>query len=275
MKTRLLAPLVVVALASAPRLARAEKQDACIAAYEQTQTLRKDGKLVAAKTEAALCARAECPALLTKDCSRWLGELEASTPSIVFEARTSKGAERADVKVKVDGQPFVDKLDGRAVSIDPGNRVFRFEPEGGFPFEKTILVREGEKNRRVKITIVETDESRPPAAPRPVPLGVWLFGGASVIALGTSVVFAIDGFGKKSDLDACKPRCPASDVDAMSARFTIADVALGAGIVAGAAAVWLYVTRPPAEPERTPVARRTPFVVPLPSGAAAGLGGTF
>jgi hypothetical protein len=263
-------------LAVAPG-ARADK-DPCIAAYEQTQTLRKDFKLVEAKAQAELCAKESCPALLAKDCSRWLGDIEASTPSIVLEARTEKGADRVDVKVKVDGAPLVERIDGKAAQIDPGAHVLRFEPEGGEPFEQSIVVHEGEKNRRVKVTI---PGPAPPGkkGPRPVPLGAWIFGGASVFALATSAVFAIDGLGKKSDLDACKPSCSPDDVDAMSARFTMADVALGAGVMAGAAAVWLYVTRPAASGEapgrsRTAASAR-PYATPVAGGAAVGLGGRF
>ena len=93
---------------------------------------------------------------------------------------------------------------------------------------------------------------------------MWIFGGASVVALATSAVFAIDGLGKKSDLDSCKPRCAPADVDAMSSSFTLADVALGAGVMAGAAAVYLFLTRPSGEASGT---AGTPRRAPRPAGA--------
>jgi hypothetical protein len=71
-----------------------------------------------------------------------------------------------------------------------------------------------------------------------------VFGGASVLALGVAAVLTADGLSRKDDLESCRPRCAADEVDAMSARFTMADVALGAGIMAGAAALYLFLTRP-------------------------------
>jgi hypothetical protein len=260
--------LTLASLAIAPR-ARADK-DPCISAYEQTQTLRKDGKIIAAKAQAAVCARESCPALLSKDCTRWLGDLEQSTPSVVFDARSASGAELLDVRVTVDGAPLVSRIDGKAVQVEPGRRTFRFETEGAPAVETMVVVREGEKNRRVRVVLA----THAKAASRPVPAGVWIFGGASVVALATATVFTIDGLSRKSDLDQCKPRCNPDDVDTMSARFTMADVALGAGVAAGVAALYLFFTRPPTE--RT-AQGPLPVVAPAPRlrGATLGLGLRF
>lgn len=258
------------ALVSAP----AHADPACIAAYEQTQTLRKDGKPVAAKAQAAICVRSECPALLTKDCTKWLAELDGVIPTIVLDPRTPAGAPRADVRVKIDGTAVNEKIDGKPVPLEPGSHVIVFEAEGSAPAERTVVLKDGEKNKKVTVTLAV--ESR--AEGRPIPLGVWIFGGASVVALATSAVFAIDGFSKKSDLEDCKPRCAAGDVDAMSSSFTVADVALGAGIGAGAAALYLFLTRPgteKAQPSGAALARPAPFAAPLPGGGAVGLTARF
>lgn len=259
--------LSVAALAALATPARAADKEACISAYEQTQTLRKDGHILGAKAQAAICAREGCPALLAKDCTRWLAELEQSTPSVVLDPRTPSGAEVIEVRVKVDGAPLVERIDGKAVPVDPGSHTFRFELADGPPFERTVVVREGEKNRRVTVTL----ESAAKASARPVPTGVWIFGGVSAVALVTATVLTIDGLSRKSDLDACKPRCSEGDVDAMSARFTMADFALGAGVAAGAAAVYLFLTRPPVEHTERTGAAPLPYAAPLVSGGAGGV----
>lgn len=252
--------LLVGLLLLVPAAASAEPKDACITAYEQTQTLRKDGRLVSARAQAEICAREACPALLMKDCSRWMSELDASTPSVVFEARTETGAPLTDVRVALDGAVLTTRLDGQPIAIDPGKHVFRFE-SGGASSEETVLVREGEKHRRIRATLAARPEPpRPAEAPSALPTGVWIFGGAAVVALGVSAAFAIDGLSKKSALEDCKPRCAPSDVDAMSASFTVADVALGAGIMAAAAAAYLFLTRPTAI-DRTRGASGTPFTI--------------
>ena len=255
--------------------APAHADPACIAAYEQTQTLRKDGKPMAAKVQAAICAREACPALLTKDCSKWLAELEASIPTVVLDPRSPAGALRADARVKLDGAALTEKLDGKAFPIEPGSHTFVFEADGAAAVEQTVVVREGEKNKKITVTLAPATAADDKGGARPIPTGVWIFGGVSVLALTTTVVFAIDGFGKKSDLDSCKPRCASEDIDAMSRSFTFADVALGAGVMAGAAAVYLFLTRPSVEAApSTAAVRATPFVTPL-HGGSSGNGGVM
>lgn len=228
----LLATLVIM-----PSIAHAQAKDPCIAAYEQAQTLRKDGKFIEAREQAQICARDTCPAILVKDCARWFGDLDASTGSVLFEAKTTSGKPLTDVRVTIDGSVVTSRLDGHPIPVDPGKHSFHFE-RGAATYEETALVREGEKNRRITATFPETSgETKGP------PAGSWIFGGVSILALGTATFFAFDGLSKKDDLEACKPRCAASDVDAMSASFTVADVALGAGVVAVAATVYLLLSR--------------------------------
>ncbi|MDB4940603.1 MAG: uncharacterized protein JWP97_137 [Labilithrix sp.] len=255
--------------------APARADSTCISAYEQAQTLRKDGKPQAAKAQAQICAQASCPSLLVKDCSRWQTELEALIPTVLLDARAPSGGLRADVRVKVDGNVVAEKIDGRAIAIEAGAHAFTFEAEGAATVEQTVTLKEGERNRKVSVTMLPAPVTSTTASP--VPTGAWVFGGVAVAALATSAVFAIDGLGKKSDLDQCRPRCAAGDVDAMSARFTLADVALGAGVVAGAAALYLFFARPGGEPKSSARASSvpSPFAGPINGGAAAGLSGRF
>lgn len=241
--------LVALAAVFAAREAHADDgADACVASYEKAQTLRKESKLREAKEQAAVCAKDTCPALLAKDCTRWFGEIEASVPTVVFDVRAATGAELVDVKIEMDGKPLVGKLDGKAVAVDPGEHTFTFDAQGFKPGEQKVLVREGEKSRKLsqKLERVEGAPLPPGALPpaRPIPAGVWIFGGTSLVALGVAGVFGVQGLSKKSDLDACGRACPPEDVNSMSSSFAISDVALGAGVVAGLAALYLFVTRP-------------------------------
>ena len=277
-----IAPAVATAIILASGPARADVP--CISAYEQTQTLRKDGKPLAAKAQAAACARDSCPALLVKDCTKWLSELEAVIPTVVLDPRTPGGALRTDVRVKVDGVAVSEKLDLKPLAVEPGSHSFVFEAEGSTPAERTVLLRDGEKNRKVSVTMSPAAEANAGGA---LPLGFWIFGGASVVALATATVFGLEGLAKKSDLDSCKPRCAPSDVDSMSSSFTLADVALGAGVMAGAAAVYLLVTRPRPLVEASSSGsatsirsgagrlRSSPCAAPLAGGGAVGLSGQF
>ncbi len=272
--------LVVIACLANASTAHADPT--CIAAYEQTQTLRKDGRPAAAKAQASICAKESCPALLTKDCNKWLAELETIIPSVILDPRSPAGGLRADVRVKLDGASLSERIDGRPIVVEPGSHTFLFEADRAAPVERTVVLREGEKNKKVTVTMTAPPVETHPSE-RPIPLGVWIFGGVTVAALATSAVFALDGLGKKSDLDTCKPRCAPADVDAMSTRFTLADVALGAGLMAGAASAYLFLTRPRAEATApaatargaTARARAIPFAAPLPGGGAVGFAALF
>ena len=247
------AAVLFAALLTYPAAAHADEKDPCITAYTETQSRRKDGRLVEALREASLCAKPECPAMLAKDCHKWQTELEATIPSIVVDARSASGGEVTSLRVTVDGAAAADP--SRAIPVDAGSRLVRVEASGHAPVERVVVVRDGEKNHKVAFVLARETSAAADVA-RPIPAGVWIFGGASVVALAVSGVFAIDGLSRKSDLDGCKPHCPAADIDAMNARFTMADVALGAGVMAGLAAVWLYVTRPRGEVPATPTAAR-------------------
>jgi hypothetical protein len=84
-------------------------------------------------------------------------------PSIVFVARDIAGNDLTAVAVTMDGQPLADKLDGRAMAIDPGEHTFRFEGAGLQPLEKRLVIYEGDKERREAIEIGV--KATPPAAP--------------------------------------------------------------------------------------------------------------
>jgi hypothetical protein len=239
------------------KTAWAADDTACIQSYEQTQTLRKQSRFREAHDEATKCARSECPVVLSKDCTKWLGELEQSIPTIVFDVKSTGGEELTLVKVTMDGKALVEKLDGKAVTMDVGPHTFRFESTdpkvGGQPVEQKIVIHEGDKNRKVSVTL--GGAAKPPGGggaqvttndggDRPIPISTFVFGGAAVLGLGIGTVFAISGSSKEGDLDACRPNCPRDDVNSVSTSYAIADVLLSAGFVSAIAAVYIFLSRP-------------------------------
>lgn len=78
----LLGPTVVAPTLLAPRTAYAADKQACIAGYEATQKLKKDGKLSEARKQALVCAQDGCPSALRDECAGWAVELEKAMPSI-------------------------------------------------------------------------------------------------------------------------------------------------------------------------------------------------
>jgi len=123
-----------------------DEKQACVAAYEQGQFLKKEGKLRASREKLRTCARDVCPALVRNDCVTWLEQLERTVPSVVIEAKRDD-ADITAARVTLDGNVVATRLDGKAIELEPGEHAIRIEPEEGAPMDRTIVVREGEKNR--------------------------------------------------------------------------------------------------------------------------------
>lgn len=244
--------------------ARADDASACIQSYEATQTLRKAGKLREASAEAQKCAASSCPAVLSKDCLKWQGEIEGLLPSVVFEVKGNRGEPLTNVKITSNGQPLVDRADGSPVTMEPGEFKLHFEsPDGhGLPVDQTVTLKEGEKAKRVTVKLGGTPP--PPKEDRPFPVGPVIFGATGIVAAGVGAVFAIMGAGAESDLDKCKPHCPADDVNGVSTKYAVADILFTAGAVSLVAAAYMFLTRPTAaaaSPAASALKRRPGFVL--------------
>lgn len=272
----LLGALAVAADSSAARPVRLKQK--CAEAYEQTQSLRKSAKLRSARDSALTCAQAACPAVVKKDCAAWLGELEQSLPTVVLSARDTSGRETTAARVFVDGEPLVERLDGRSVDLDPGERTFRFEIDGAPPREHRTLIREGEKNRSIEISFAPPPPPRAPQSPSTSP-GVFILGGVGVLALGSFATFALLGKSQKSDLEkTCAPRCTDEEVGRVRTKLLIGDISLVTGIVALGAATTLFLLDRRAPPASAAPASHAALRVdfhPLPGGGAVVAGGSF
>src|SRR6185369_12911883 len=79
-------------------------------------------------------------------CATWFSEVEASLPTIVLVAYDRQGRHRADARVRLDGELLVERLDGRATAVDPGEHTFVFELPDGTSHDVRVVVLEGQKN---------------------------------------------------------------------------------------------------------------------------------
>jgi hypothetical protein len=155
-----LAAHLVLLLASIPALAEGPTKQECAAANETAQDMRRTGKLREARTQLAMCTAATCPGAIREDCAQRLKDVEAALPTVIFEATNAAGHDLSAVRVTVDGEPLVQKLEGTAIVLNPGEHRLTFEAEGLRKSEDTIVLREGEKDRRVRIVL------QSPTAPR-------------------------------------------------------------------------------------------------------------
>jgi hypothetical protein len=218
----------------------------CVNQLDRAQTLQTARKLKGARASYLACSAATCPDVLREDCSRSLVELDATVPTVVFSARAD-GKDVTDARVLLDGEAVASALDGHAVMLDPGNHLVRFERTGGGVVEVRLVAREGEKNRAVGATFMTTTQ---PEKPKPESGRSFLLpgvlAGTGLLAIGGSLYLRLDANAEADRLhSACAPHCDSSARDALSDKLVVANVALGVGIgvVALAAATWLFDTR--------------------------------
>jgi hypothetical protein len=280
MKLSASALLVPSALLLASATARADDaRAACVSAYEEGQVQRKEGKLLEARSRLLVCAQAACSPVLRNQCTAWLAELDQAVPTAVLVARGPHGEDLVDVRVSLDGNELTTHLDGKAIGVNPGSHVFRFEIEGAVR-EVNLLAVQGEHERRVVADFRADTESPPAEQPRrvsrPVPGIVPVLGATSLVSFGVFASFGLMGLSGKSDLDArqCKPACPQADVDDVRRRFLVADIGLGVGVASLAIAGIAFFTRgeQPAADQATGVALDA---TPVNGGGALRLRGSF
>jgi hypothetical protein len=296
MQERLVPRLLLGAILSASCILPAgqawgdEKQE-CFDAHELGLKLKREGKLRAARDAFARCTRETCPGLVRTDCTDILGKLVASQPTIVVGARDSDGKELTSVAVFIDGVRATDRLDGRPIEIDPGERAMRYESADGSVITETMLVRQGEKERLISIrfaskapvpaTAAPSASAATPAAPAapPKPGGMrrtlgYAFAALGVIGAGGFAYFGLTGLGKEKDLQACEPRCSQSDVDGLKTRYLMADISAGIGVLGLGLATWMFLSTPSPSTDKAAASARVQANV-VPGGGFFGVAGAF
>jgi hypothetical protein len=282
------AALVLVA-ALCTRDARAGSNEECIAAAEAAQTLRDQGSYADARDRLGVCLAPSCPAVVQRDCARWMDELMQIWPTIVIGADDLAGANLADVQVFVDDKLVATKLDGSPLLVDPGPHTVRCETAGAPPVRESVLIRTGEKARLVRVRFAKgaaevgpAAASLPAAPPSHSTARVlrWVSGGVAVVAFGSAALFGFTGFARYNDLkSSCAANlpgnCSPSDVSYVQSHFLVSDISLGVGLAATIAATYFFLTSRAgaASPARKPAVLRP--VLQAARGGLLGIADSF
>jgi hypothetical protein len=245
------ATLTATLLASSEARAAGPTRAECIAAADDGQKLRDDGKLSAARDKFLLCAQKACPQVIAKTCSGWREDADRDMPTATFRATDERGKELLDVTLTLDAATEAQPISARATSLDPGEHVVHVRRTDGKTADEKFLLRPGEKNRMVEIRFASTTpattapvvEGAAPQTAAPaatgtsdgfhVPLLGWVGLGAFVAGGATTTVFAVMAKSQESDLRSrgCAPGCPSSDKDSINTKLLVANVGMGVGIV--------------------------------------------
>jgi hypothetical protein len=195
----------------------------------------------------------------------------------------------APTKVTLDGETIGSAVFGTAIPIDPGTHLVVASAEGRVPFQQSFDIVDGGENQTIHIPEL-AEIARVAAAPPPVAearsvslprtVGWTLVGsGAAAVALGS--VFGVVAFKEKSAAEGqCGPAaCTASglsDVSTMKTSEVVSTMAIGVGVVAAAAGIFLVLRRGAREasaPATTSWLELHPLVGSGPVGAS--LSGAF
>ncbi len=288
--------LLLPAVFAAPS-ALADDKAACLDAASKGQKLRDGHKLVEAREQLRICAAAQCPNVVQTDCASWLAEVDRALPGVVIVAKNAAGGFVVDVKVTVDGQPFLAKLDGRALPVNAGMHSFHFEGADGTSVDQQVLVREGDKNQPVNVVLGAVPPPPPQGAgagsssaagstPCERELGSessgsalrtagWVLGGAGVVGLrGVGAVFGIVALGDKNGAH-CDANnvCDPGSTSGIKSAALISDIGWIAGGVLVATGAGLLLFAPSGNHASTTGVRLSPVVTA--SGGELVLGGAW
>jgi hypothetical protein len=238
-------------------------KEACVAANEEAQALRRRGRLLAARADLELCVNEGCPGPVREDCVERLADVNAAIPSVVLEVKDASGNDLSAVHVAIDGRAFADRIDGRALELDPGEHNFVFEAPGHAVAEKRAVILERDRARRLAVVLDPLEVPRPnppdrqPDPARPSPMGFTqrrvglVVGGTGLAGL---LAGAVLGIRAKATYDDALAHCPGGHApcDPVGVRMgktanTEAAAATAAFIAGGALAaggVAIYLTTP-------------------------------
>jgi hypothetical protein len=242
--------LVALALlASAP--ARADRE-ACIAAHGEAQMMRMRGRYSAARDQLLICAQADCPQLISNDCITLMNEVEASLSTVVFAVADERGQDLVDVRVLSDGKLLSERLDGRAVALDPGVHELVFEASGYTRERVKVTVLEAQKRRLIQLQLtrdphaaaqrMESARGADSALVRRRYLASYVLWGGALAALGAGIASGVAG---KKEFDRLEGRCAGekcSEGDVASGKhlYIGADIAFALAGGMTIAGTWLY-----------------------------------
>jgi hypothetical protein len=279
-------------LSAVPGMAHAQSADPtfsdCLAANESSGHLQAEKKLRKARQEAAVCAAETCAAELHDTCRQRVVDLNKMIPTIVFVAKV-KGADVLAVRVAMDGEVIAERLEGTAISVDPGQHNFHFETAGQAPVDRTIVLVEGEKGRVEKIEFASA-AAEPPAPPPSVPPAVapgqatpppnvsasptppeaapgtsaWRYVGYGALGVGgiglaVGTVFGILAVSSNSQAHCVNHVCEAGPLSNAKSQATVANVGFIAGGILAAAGLGVIVFAPSGRSEASAVVTVAPI----------------
>jgi hypothetical protein len=242
---------------SLPSTALADTKQECSDSYQKTQVLRAADKLEEAIAQAEICTRT-CSKSFLDECTSWKTSLEGRIASIIVEAVDATGAPVTDGTVSLDGVAWLDQLGGPARAVSKGPHTLEVTVNGGPAQKKSIVIREGEKNRKITVSI--PSRSEPDTSGNVHSIAPWVVGGVGVAALIAGAVtggFVLDAYSVTQDqCDDGNGTCTTQEgIDASERGQLLGPVTtgllIGGSVLVAGGIIWLVVAPTETKPSAT------------------------
>jgi hypothetical protein len=221
-------------------------RDSCFDQHELGQEFRQAGQLLSSRQAFLQCQASSCPAAVRQDCSSWAADVDKQLPRVAFHV-TLDGESRADAQISIDGQ-LQSEAGRSAIQLDPGAHRYRVLLGDASAAEGDLQLALDEPVHRLDVPFHTA-----PAAGHPIPTLSWVLGGVGVAGAAGFVGLGLSSRALEHDLErSCSPFCSASQVESVQQRALLANVSLGIGLGALAAAAVVYflsAPEPTAEPK--------------------------
>jgi hypothetical protein len=252
--------------------ARPKAKSTCATAFEQAQEKQQRGRLVEARGRLIGCLQRACGPIVQRECMAFLEQVRHELPSVVLSLTDRSGNVLNDVSVEVDGALLVNRLDGRAVDVDPGAHTFVFVTLDGRKFEQRTTILQGlamqqvavrmpgssetspetinEENPKKKLRHAhaakrkgDADSESPPVKSNNPSLLPYVLGGVGLLGVGGFVALGTLRNSAESELHSCAPSCGAARVDRVRSLAIAANASLAIGGAALATSLLLFLRR--------------------------------
>jgi hypothetical protein len=167
MKRHELAPIVAMVFVCASGVstaAAAATESECTSAGAAAEQLRSTGDLFGARVRLGACLVTGCSTQVREACARQLAAVVAAMPAVVLEAKDQASNNLSAVRVTLDGAPVLDRLDGAAILVNPGEHRVAFEAAGFRRAEATFVALEPQKKVRVVVFLDSAPSSVSPSS---------------------------------------------------------------------------------------------------------------
>ncbi len=212
-------------------------------AHEKAVDQADTEHLLEARDAFAVCVSATCPRVIREECASELSRLRSRIPTVVFVARNESGEDVTDVTVALGNKSLVRGLTSRAIPLNPGRYAFVLTAADGRTVTESVLLREGEQQRRVEVQFpgAASFEEKGSSVPMGASASPWTAPVVVSAMLGTLGILSFGYFALSGTaVEGCSPNCTGEEVSALRRDYAIADLSLLVGIAGLTTAVLLY-----------------------------------